>query len=150
MGQLEQTPFSKFLADALGWFLLVAAIGSLLALVVLILPLFTDPQSSFIYQQLSVYLSATEPLVLASASSNEPIFSVGSDGRLLITFFLAILAMGAYGSFLSALISGAIDLFYYSGKAIVVDADVDRVAGRSAAKELDSVLQLIGKQKGAA
>ena len=67
----------------------------------------------------------------------------------MLTFFLAILAMGAYGSFLSALISGAIDLFYYSGKAIVVDADADIATGRSAAKELDSVLQLIGKQKGA-
>ena len=48
MGQLEQTPFSKFIADALGWFLLVAAITSLIALAILILPLFTDPESSLI------------------------------------------------------------------------------------------------------
>jgi len=148
MGQLEQTPFSKFIADALGWFLLVAAITSLIALAILILPLFTDPESSLIYQQLSGYLSADEPLVLASASSAEPILSVGSDGRVLITFFLAILAMGAYGSFLSALISGAIDLFYFSGKTSVVEADQDHNLSRN--KELDSVLRLINREEGAA
>jgi len=148
MGQLEQTPFSKFIADALGWFLLVAAITSLIALAILILPLFTDPESSLIYQQLSGYLSADEPLVLASASSAEPIFSVGSDGRVLITFFLAILAMGAYGSFLSALISGAIDLFYFSGKTSVVEADQDLNLSRN--KELDSVLRLINREEGPA
>ena len=146
MGQLEQTPFSTFIADALGWFLLVAAITSLIALAILILPLFTDPESSLIYQQLSGYLSSDEPLVLASASSAEPIFSVGSDGRMLITFFLAILAMGAYGSFLSALISGAIDLFYFSGKTSVVEADQDLNLPRN--KELDSVLRLINREEG--
>lgn len=148
MGQLEQTPISKFIADALGWFLLVAAITSLIALAILILPLFTDPESSLIYQQLSGYLSADEPLVLASAGSAEPIFSVGSDGRVLITFFLAILAMGAYGSFLSALISGAIDLFYFSGKKSVVEADQDLNLPRN--KELGSVLRLINREEGPA
>jgi hypothetical protein len=144
MSQLEQAPLSKFIADALGWFLLVAALTSLIALVILLLPLFTKPESSLLYQQISVYLSGSEPLVLASAASKEPIFSIGSDGRILITFFLAILALGAYGSFLSALISGAIDLFYFSGKPGVVNFDSDLSLGQP--KELESVLQLINKQ----
>jgi len=146
MGQLEQTPLSKFVADALGWFLLVAAIVSLIGLITLILPLFFDPQSSFLYQQVSVYLSASDPLVLASSTNQEPIFSVGSEGRLLITCLLAILALGAYGSFLGALITGAIDLFYFSGKSTVIDHEPNTYPGRS--RELESVLRLINKQEG--
>ena len=144
MAQLEQTPLSKFVADALGWFLLVAAIASLVALVAMILPLFTAPESSFIYQQLSTYLSASEPLVLASAANAEPILSIGSEARMIITFLLAILGLGAYGSFLGALISGAIDLFYFSGKSAVVEHEASQHPGRS--KELESVLRLINKQ----
>jgi len=145
MGQLEQTPLSKFVADALGWFLLVAAVASLIALIALILPLFIAPQSSYIYEQVSVYLSASDPLVLASSANAEPIFSVGSEGRLLITCLLAILALGAYGSFLGAMITGAIDLFYFSGKSAVVDHPPNSHRGRAA--ELESVLRLIHTQE---
>jgi hypothetical protein len=117
MGQLEQAPLSKSVADAFGWFFLLAALSSLVAFFVLILPVITDPESSFIYQQMSVYLSADEPLVLAAGAENQSVFTISSDGRLLITFFLAILALGAFGSFLGALIAGAVDLFYFSNKS---------------------------------
>jgi len=117
MGQLEQAPLSKSVADAFGWFFLLAALSSLVAFFVLILPVITDPESSFIYQQMSVYLSADEPLVLAAGAENQSVFTISSDGRLLITFFLAILALGAFGSFLGALIAAAVDLFYFSNKS---------------------------------
>jgi len=117
MGQLEQAPLSKSVADAFGWFFLLAALASLVAFFVLILPVITDPESSFIYQQMSVYLAADEPLVLAAGAENQSVFTISSDGRLLITFFLAILALGAFGSFLGALIAGAVDLFYFSNKS---------------------------------
>ena len=91
MSQLEQAPLSKSVAYAFGWFFLLAAISSLVAFFVLILPVVTDPESSFIYQQMSVYLSADEPLVLAAGAENQSVFTISSDGRLLITFFLAIL-----------------------------------------------------------
>lgn len=102
MGQLEQTPLSKSVADAFGWFFLLAAITSLVGFFVLILPVIVNPEASFVYQQISQYLSANDPLIVAAGAENKSVFTVSSDGRLLITFFLAILALGAFGSFLGA------------------------------------------------
>lgn len=116
MGQLEQTPLSKSVADAFGWFFLLAAITSLVGFFVLILPVIVNPEASFVYQQISQYLSANDPLIVAAGAENKSVFTVSSDGRLLITFFLAILALGAFGSFLGSLIAAAVDLFYFSKK----------------------------------
>ena len=112
MAQLEQTPLSKFLADAFARFFLLAAICSLRAFFILVFPVFANPEASAIYQQVSTYLAAQEPMVAAGDAKAG--FKIGSDGRLVITFLIAVVALSAFGSFLGALVSGAIHLFYYS------------------------------------
>ena len=70
MAQLEQTPLSKFVADAFAWFFLLAAVSSLVAFFILVFPVFANPESSAIYQQVSAYVAADEPMVAIGSDVN--------------------------------------------------------------------------------